>query len=136
MINSLLQIIDKHTLMADWDMGEMFLNFNLYPDNVKFSCIDITPLELPKEDYLHQWMCWMCNLMGFKVLPYNLVCMYFVAKEVIWGDHHNRSNAFQWEHLRLNLPGTRTYKPSQAWISKRWADKSLASNFVCFVDNQ
>jgi hypothetical protein len=47
-----------------------------------------------------------------------------------------QSNTFQWEHLRLNLPGTKTYKPSQAWISKRRADESLASNFVCFVDNQ
>jgi hypothetical protein len=134
-IDSLLQIVDEHTLMADRDMGEMFLNFNLNPDTVKFACIDIVPLKIPKEDYPHRWMCWTCNLMGLKASPYSLVRMYFVTGEIIWRDRHNRSNAFQWEHLHLNLPGTRTYKPSQAWISKCRADKSLDSNFVCFVDN-
>jgi hypothetical protein len=99
--------------MADRDMGEMILNFNLHPDTVKLACINIVLLELPKEDYPHRWMCWMRNLMGFKALPYNSVCMYLTAEEVIWGDCHDRSNAFQWEHLHLNLPGTRTYKPSQ-----------------------
>jgi hypothetical protein len=36
----------------------------------------------------------------------------------------------------LNLPGTPDYQPSAAWISKRRADNSLASNMVCFVDDQ
>jgi hypothetical protein len=135
-IKSLLQIVDKHMLMANQDIGEMFLGFYLHPNTVKFACIDIALLELPKEDYPHQWMCWTGNLMGFKAPPYNLVHMYLVTEEVIWGDCHDKSIPFQWEHLRLNLPGTRTYKPSQAWISKCRADESLASNFVCFVDNQ
>jgi hypothetical protein len=36
----------------------------------------------------------------------------------------------------LNLLGTRLYNPSRAWITKLRAENSLASNFVCFVDNQ
>jgi hypothetical protein len=36
----------------------------------------------------------------------------------------------------LNLPGTLGYQPSVAWISKQRADNSLASNMVCFVDDQ
>ncbi len=36
----------------------------------------------------------------------------------------------------LNLPGLEGYKPSVAWISKRRSDGPLASNFVCFVDDQ
>ncbi len=36
----------------------------------------------------------------------------------------------------LNLPGTPGYQPSAAWISKQRADNSLASNMVCFVDDQ
>jgi hypothetical protein len=34
------------------------------------------------------------------------------------------------------LPGTCEYKPGLAWITKRRADNSLASDFVCFVDDQ
>jgi hypothetical protein len=36
----------------------------------------------------------------------------------------------------LNLPGTEGYKPSLAWITKRRANGSLASDLVTFVDNQ
>ncbi len=79
-INSLLQIVKEHTLMANRDMGEMFLNFNLYPDTVKYACINIGPLFTPKECPNH-WMCWTCNMMGFKALPYNLVCMYLVRRK-------------------------------------------------------
>ena len=74
--------------------------------------------------------------MGFRPLPYNCIRMYLVAKEVIRGNWHNQNNAFQWDLLMLNLPGACGYKPGQAWITKRIADNSLASNFVCFVDNK
>ena len=36
----------------------------------------------------------------------------------------------------LNLPGACGYKPGQAWITKRRANNSLASSFVCFIDDQ
>ncbi len=45
-------------------------------------------------------------------------------------------NAFQWSSIMLNLPGTSGYQPSAAWIYKQRADNSLASNMVCFVDDQ
>jgi hypothetical protein len=62
--------------------------------------------------------------------------MYLVAKEVIRGDRHDQNNAFQWDSLMLNLPGTCGYQPGLAWITKRRADNSLASDCVCFVDDQ
>ena len=74
--------------------------------------------------------------MGFKASPYNSVRMYLVAEEVIRGDCHDPNNAFQWSHLRLNLPGSKGYTPSRSWISKQRGDNSLASDVVCFVDNQ
>jgi hypothetical protein len=74
--------------------------------------------------------------MGFKASPYSSVCMYLVAEEVIRADRHNPGNTFQWSHLRLNLPGSKGYMPAHAWLSKQRKDDSLASDFVCFVDNQ
>ncbi len=73
--------------------------------------------------------------MGFRLSPYNSVRMYLIAEEIIRGDRRNSTNAFQWDTIRLNLPGTTKYDPLQAWLSKQRADGSLASNFVCFVDN-
>ncbi len=62
--------------------------------------------------------------------------MYWIAKEVIKRDHHDQTNAFHWIHLEMNLPGTKGYAPLRPWISKRQRDGSLASNVICFVDDQ
>ena len=62
--------------------------------------------------------------------------MYWIAKEVMKGNCHDQANAFQWDHLELNLPGTKDYTPSRAWITKRWRDGLLASDVICFVDDQ
>ncbi len=61
--------------------------------------------------------------------------MYLIAEEIIRGDHRDPTNAFQWDTIRLNLPGSPNYHPLQAWLSKRRANGSLASDFVCFVDD-
>jgi hypothetical protein len=73
--------------------------------------------------------------MGFKSLPYNSIRMYLIAEDIIQGDRHDPTNAFQWNIIRLNLPGTKEYKPSDAWLSKRRTKGSLANDFVCFVDD-
>ena len=74
--------------------------------------------------------------MGFKLSPYNSVRMYLIVEEIIQGDRRDSWNAFQWDSLMLNLPGDLCYSSSQAWTSKRRADNSRASDFVCFVDDQ
>ncbi len=73
--------------------------------------------------------------MGFRSSPYNSIRIYLIAEEVIQGDRRDPTNPFQWNTIRLNLPGTKEYKPSDAWLSKRRTNGSLASDFVCFVDD-
>jgi hypothetical protein len=120
--------------MRDQDLGEMFLLFQLHPNTTKFTAVDLGPLQSSAEECAHFWMCWSRNLMG-KSLPYNSIRMYLVLEEIIRGDRHNPNNAFQLHSILLNLPGTKGYKPALSWISKRRKDGSLASNFVCFVDD-
>ncbi len=129
-MNSLLRIVDEETLMQDMDVGEMFLNFQLHPNTVKFAAVDLGPLNFTFNKCLHRWMCWTRNLMGFRSSPYNSIRMYLIAEEIIRGDCHDPTNAFQWNTIRLNLPGTKEYKPSDAWLSKRRTDGSLASDFI------
>ncbi len=45
-------------------------------------------------------------------------------------------NPFQWNHIRLNLPGTKGYDPSTTWISKRREDRRIACNVFTFVDDE
>ncbi len=134
-INLLLQITDKKTLIRDQDLGEMILLFQLHPNMAKFTAADLGQLEFSAKECAHRWMCWSRNLMGYKSLPYNSIRMYLVSEEIIQGDRHDPNKAFQWHSILLNLPGTKGYKPLLAWISKRRKDGSLASDFVCFVDD-
>ena len=49
-VNLLLRITDEGTLMRDQDLGEMFLLFHLHPNTVKFTGVDLGPLEFGPED--------------------------------------------------------------------------------------
>jgi hypothetical protein len=134
-VNLLLRITDKKKLMRDQDLGEMFLLFQLHPNTAKFTAVDLGPLKFGAKECAHPWMSWSCNLMGFKSLSDNSIRMYLVSEEIIRGDHHNPNNAFQWHFILLNLPGTKGYRPLLSWISKHRKDGSLASDFICFVDD-
>ena len=135
-VDSLLRIIDHTSFMEDRDIGEMFLNFELHPNTRRFTGIDVTPLGLEVDERQPHWLVWTKNLMGFRSSPYNSVKMYLIVEEVIRGDRHDAENPFQWDLIRLNLPGTKEYDPSTPWITKRRADGSLASDLVDFVDDE
>ncbi len=135
-LNLLLRIMDSNMLMSDRDMGEMFLNIGLDPRVCEFAAIDLGPLELSPEECSHRWMTWARNLMGFRSLPYNSVKMYLIVEEILKGNRHDSGNAFQYNHVPPNLPGTAKYNPLIAWLSKRRSGGLLASNVVCFVNNQ
>jgi hypothetical protein len=122
--------------MEDRDMGEMFLNFQLDPFISQFTGVNIGLLDIGRDTCSKRWLCWDRNLMWFKSSPYNLVQIYLISEEIIQGDRHDSDNAFQWQDITLNLPGSADYKPDATWISKHHHDGTLARDFVCFMDNQ
>ena len=99
-------MLDDGAVMQDRDIGEMFLNFMLHPSARRFAGIDLRPLNLSKEECRAAFLCWMRLLMGFRASPYNSIRTYLIAEEVIRGDRHDPSNAFQWHSVDQNLPGT------------------------------
>lgn len=135
-VSSLLRIVDDSSFMEDWDIGEMFHNFDLHHSTQQFAGVDVGPLDFSAEECPHHWLVWTQNLMGFKPSPFNSVRMFLIAEEVIRGDRHDAANPFQWEEIELNLPGTKGYTPTRAWISKRRVDGTLATDFVVFVDGK
>jgi hypothetical protein len=135
-VEALLRIVDHTLYMEDRDIGEMFLNFELHPNTRKFVGVDVRPLGLDHLVGSSNWLGWTKNLMGFQSSPYNSVKMFLICEEIIRGDRKDVNNAFQWDHVKLNLPGTANYNPSEGWITKRRVDGSLASDMVTFVDDE
>ena len=62
--------------------------------------------------------------------------MALAAEEVVHGDRPSPSNPFQWDHVRLNLPGTLSYDPSKTWIARVRLDGMLACVLFTFVDDE
>eukprot|EP00804_Cyclotella_cryptica_P022761 CCRYP_004987-RA/>CCRYP_004987-RA protein AED:0.44 eAED:0.44 QI:0/-1/0/1/-1/1/1/0/204 len=74
--------------------------------------------------------------MGFSPSPNNLIRMALIAEEVIRGDKTDSMNPFQWNSVRLNLPGTSSYDPTTSWIAKVGEDSLVACELFTFVDDE
>jgi hypothetical protein len=135
-IDSLLQSLDTDSWMAERDISDMFLNFELHPSAWPFAGVDIAPILEPEElAQVSQWYHWVCNLMGFKPSPWSSIYTALVAEEVIRGKRLDEENPFQWEKVVLNPLGP-SYVPTKAWVSKVHKDSSLACDLFTFVDDE
>jgi len=132
-VNSLLRAVDHSTYMADFDIGECFLNFVLH-ETVQALCgVDLTHYF---GDGKVLWERWARAAMGLKSSPYQAVQAVLVAKEHILGDRRDRDNAYRWDKVRMNLPGSRSYDPTLPWVSKiRIEDGSIACDLFIYVDD-
>ncbi|CAJ1960069.1 unnamed protein product [Cylindrotheca closterium] len=74
--------------------------------------------------------------MGLKSSPFQAVQAIMVAKEIALGDRKDPKNAFRWDEVKLNLPGSSTYDPSLPWVFKiRWSDGKIAADLFIYVDD-
>lgn len=74
--------------------------------------------------------------MGLKSSPYQAVQAVMVAKEFVMGDRKDPANAFRWDVVRLNLPGSKDYDPAMPWVSKvRLDDGHVACDLFIYVDD-
>jgi hypothetical protein len=144
-INTLVRALDENSWMTDRDMGDMFLNFQLHESAIPFTGVDLTTLYERPEDAGLRYAVWDRNLMGFAPSPYNSIKVALIVEEIAKGDRHQWArassnggelNTFQWETVKLNLPGTREYDPCVSWISKRRKDGRIACDVFTFVDDE
>jgi hypothetical protein len=135
-IDSLIRALDVDSWMADRDIGDMFLNFELHHSAWPFCGVDLAPVLDPAEAAgVQRWYHWVRNLMGFKPSPWSSIRTALVSEEVIKGDRHDISNPFHWEKVVLNPPGP-GYVPTKPWVYKVRMDSSMASDMFTFVDDE
>eukprot|EP00804_Cyclotella_cryptica_P010959 CCRYP_016684-RA/>CCRYP_016684-RA protein AED:0.10 eAED:0.14 QI:0/0/0/1/0.25/0/5/0/1241 len=135
-VDLLLRALDADLWMADRDIGEMFLNFELHRSAWPFTGVDLQPLADDEGNVSFvRWYHWVRNLMGFKPSPYGSEKTTLVAEEVVRDDRHDPKNPYQWDQVDLNLPGP-GFVPTKAWISKIRKDELVACDLFTFVDDE
>ena len=134
-VNTHLRAVEEGTFMADFDVGDCFLNFPLHKDLRALCGVDLT-LYFPILEGDGLWEAWTRAAMGLKSSPYQAVQAMGVVQGVIMGDRLCIKNIFRWDFVRMNLPGSDAYDPSLPWVSKVRADDGrIASDLFTFVDD-
>lgn len=136
-VDCLLRALEPDYSMADNDVGEMFHNFMLHDDMRQHCGLDLTlyPLRVNAPVEVPCWRRWTRLAMGLRSSPYNAVQGMLIAQEFILGDPADERNIFQWHVVRLNLPGSPTYSPGQAWVAKIRKDGRVAADIFIYVDD-
>jgi hypothetical protein len=125
--------------MSDMDIGEMFLNFILQESMQALWDVDLTQFFGEKDESgmpTILWECWTRAAMGLKSSPYQAIQAILVGKEIVRGDQKDPKNAFRWDDVRLNLPGSKNYDPKYPSVLKiRLTDGKIAADLFVYVDD-
>ena len=143
--SSLCECITYNYQMIDLDFGEMFLNFPSNKKMIAVSGIDLTPFKeqirehFPehitheKQKLIYQWTrTWM----GLKHSPFHAARYFYLMEEFIIGNPSDENNAFRWDSISLNLPGSDTFNPALPFVIK-WDELNsrIAAVVKAYVDD-
>jgi len=134
-VDSLTDMVEPSSCMADLDMGEQFLNFPLDVALRPVCGIDVWPYFAPQQKQT-MWYRWERCMMGLLNSPYVVVKATHLADESAVRNPSDPANPFQWTRVRGNLPGMNSYNPHLPWVSRLRPDGSLAAGVPRYVDDQ
>jgi hypothetical protein len=73
--------------------------------------------------------------MGLKPSPYQACQGALWLKRKALGEPSDETNVFAWDRVKVNVPGSTTYRPGRPWISKRRVDGLIALDIHVYVDD-
>ena len=130
---TLCRRIPNGAFMGDFDVGEMFHNFNMHPADQQYHGVSL-PSELWKEAGAKLGR-WTRLTMGFKPSLYLSCRMMARAIEIAKGPPDEKGSPFAFVTVKLNLPGMPTYDPTQPRVQKLNADGRPAGDVVVYMDD-
>jgi hypothetical protein len=121
-IGSLIRALDVDSWMADRDIGDMFLNFELHHSARPFCGVDLAPVLDPAEAAgVQRWYHWVRIIwgsnprLGLQSGP--LLCL----RSLLRGDRHDITNPFvHWERLYLTLRALVMSLPNLGSTKYKW----------------
>lgn len=136
--DAVFDAIEYSSWMGDIDQGEMFLNYPADPELVSYLGVDVTEV-VRNTDWdngsVRVWFRWTRWPMGVRQSPIATTRMFAIGMESIFGNRRDPKNTFAWDHVRLNLPGSKSYEPSEPWVSKRTKLNEIPPDEFTFVDD-
>jgi hypothetical protein len=124
---------------GDFDIGEQFHNYMLHISEQPYCGVDLPPdfVEQMRADgfVADCYMRWIRLVFGWQSSPYFALRMHVRGLELALGDPADSSNAFQWDHVKLNLPGSENYDPAFPRVRKVRVDGLTAVDMVSFFDD-
>jgi hypothetical protein len=133
-VDTLTDMVEPSSWMADLDMGEQFHNFPLDVALRPACGIDVRPYFAPRQKDT-MWLRWERCMMGLLNSPYVVVKITHLADESAYGNPADPANPFNWSHVRLNLPGMPEYSPQSSWVARLRVDGTLAACVPRYVDD-
>jgi hypothetical protein len=137
-ICAFLRALEIDTFMADSDIGEMFLNFMLEERCARLAGVYLTHYVQMGEcvlDGKRHLVRWGRCLMGGTFSTYQTGQGLGHTKEFVMGNPNDEQNVYQWNEVRLNLPGSSYYDPSLAWVAKVIEDGRVAAYLFIYMDD-
>jgi len=119
--------------MGDFDVGEMFHNYMLHQSDWSTHGVNFPP-EL-WEEFGAKTGRWERLPMGFCPSPYMAGRMMLRALELAKGDPKDPENPFGFVEVRLNLPMSPDYDPTEPRVSKLNAKGEPAGDGIPYVDD-
>ena len=120
---------------GDIDVGAMLNNFCVHLSERHALGVCIINMEQEGE-YKHHEFWWFCALnFGGRPSPYLACQSQRIILHLCKGDRHDANNHWQWDRVRLNLPGSVDYNPSMPRVMLLRRDGELATREAHYVDN-
>jgi hypothetical protein len=90
----------------------------------------------PEGEYKHHKFWRFCALhFGGHPSPYLACQSQRIILQLCKGDRHDINKHWQWDTVRLNLPGSEDYDPYMPRVMVLWKDGELATREAHYVDN-
>lgn len=112
---------------GDIDVGAMFNNFPVHLSERHALGVRVINTA-PEGEYEHHEFWRFCALhFGGRASPYLACQSQRIILHLCKGDRHDVNNLWQWDHVRLNLPGSEDYDPLMPRVMLLRKDGELAT---------
>jgi len=137
--SSVHRILEAYMHCGDFDVGEQFPNYMLHPTERRYFGVRLSKslMEQLRKDYPDLPDLWRWERLPFGWMPSPYLALSMLARvlELVQRAPSDRTSAFCWELVELNLPGMEGYDPSLPRVRRLRFDGLVAVVLKSYFDD-